>query len=330
MYAALLILFLLTVAAIAVYRRPMRAMAAIVALLRALCGLKRRRLTVDGFTWTYLDSGERDAPVVLLIHGFGADKDTWLPYGRLLRSRFRVIAPDLPGFGESVRDPSMDYSAEAQIDRLHRLVRALGLRTVHIAGNSLGGYLSGWYALKYPGTLESVMFIDAAGVPGRNKSEADLAIERGDNPFAISDFEAFERALTMVAHKPPKIPAFVKKLLYTEMLSRKEFLDVLFWKLLQDLKSRSLLDSLHQLTVPALVLWGRNDRLVDVSSALAIHERVRNSTLVILEDVGHVPMFEAPRLTAMHHLRFIDGLNIRAPAGDGRESHDTASGQRLA
>src|SRR4029453_2486702 len=228
-----------------------------------------------------LDSGDPDKPAMLLIHGFGADKDTWLPYGRLLRRRFRVIAPDLPGFGESVRDLGMDYSADAQIDRLHRFVRALGLHTVHIAGNSLGGYLSGWYALKYPVTLESVMFIDAAGIPGRNKSEADLAIERGDNPFAVSDFQAFERALALVTHKPPRIPTFVKKMLFAEMLRRKEFLDVLFWKLLQDLKSRSLLENLHHLSVPALVLWGRNDRLVDVSSAVAIHETVRNSTSVI-------------------------------------------------
>jgi pimeloyl-ACP methyl ester carboxylesterase len=330
MYAALAVLCLLAAVVLAVRRRPTRAMAAVVAVLRTLCGLTRRTLEIDGFTWTYLDSGDSDKPVMLLIHGFGADKDTWLPYGRLLRRRFRVIAPDLPGFGESVRDSGMDYSAEAQTDRLHRFIRVLGLPTVHLAGNSLGGYLSGWYALKYPDTLESVMFIDAAGVPGRNKSEADLAIERGDNPFAVADFQAFERALSLVAHKPPKIPNFVKKMLYAEMLSRKEFLDVLFWTLLQDLKSRSLLDNLHRLCVPALVLWGRQDRLVDVSSAVAIHETVRNSTLVILEDVGHVPMLEAPRLTAMHHLRFIDGVNTRAPAGDGRESHDTASGQRLA
>src|SRR5262245_31209432 len=131
----------------------MRAMTVVIALGRALCGLKHRKLEVDGFTWTYLDSAGRDKPIMLLVHGFGADKDTWLPYARLLRRRFRVIAPDLPGFGESVRDPAMDYSAEAQIDRLHRLIRALELGPVHLAGNSLGGYLSGWYALEYPATL---------------------------------------------------------------------------------------------------------------------------------------------------------------------------------
>ncbi len=331
MYLALTLLCLLAVAVIAACSRPARAMAAAVALMRTLCGLKRRTVVVDGFTWTYLDSGAaRDAPTMLLIHGFGADKDTWLPYGRLLRRRLRVIPPDLPGFGESVQDPAMDYSSEAQIDRLHRFIRALGLSTVHMAGNSLGGYLSGWYALKYPESLNSVTFIDAAGMPGSNKSEADLAIERGDNPFAITDLQGFERALSMVAHKPPKIPVFLKKVLFAEMLKRKEFLDVLFWKLIQDLKSRSLLDQLHRLRVPALVLWGRQDRLVDVSSAVAIHERVRDSRLVILEDVGHVPMFEAPRLTAMHHMHFIDGLNSGAHVGDGRESHDIESRQPLA
>jgi pimeloyl-ACP methyl ester carboxylesterase len=307
-----------------------RVLAVIVAVMRWLCGLRRRTLVVDGFTWTYLDSGGSNLPVLLLIHGFGADKDTWLPYGRLLRRRFRVIAPDLPGFGESVQDPAMDYSANAQVDRLHRFIGALGLDRVHIAGNSLGGYLSGWYALEHPDTLHSVMFIDAAGMPGSNRSEADLAIERGDNPFAINDFQAFEKALSMVAHKPPKLPMFVKKVLYREMLSRKEYLDVLFWRLLQDLKSRSLLDQLHRVRVPALVLWGREDHLVDVSSAVAIHERIKDSTLVILDDVGHVPMFEAPRVTATHHLQFIDALDRAARDQPGRESYDGEPGQRLA
>ena len=122
MYLALTLLCLLAVAVIAACSRPARAMAAAVALMRTLCGLKRRTVVVDGFTWTYLDSGAaRDAPTMLLIHGFGADKDTWLPYGRLLRRRFRVIAPDLPGFGESVQDAAMDYSSEAQIDRLQTI-----------------------------------------------------------------------------------------------------------------------------------------------------------------------------------------------------------------
>jgi pimeloyl-ACP methyl ester carboxylesterase len=309
----LTLLGLLAAAALVCLRFPGMALAAAVHAMRAVCGLKRRTASVDGYTWSYLDSGGDQEPVVLL-HGFGADKDIWLAYGRLLRKRFRVIAPDLPGFGESRRDPALDYTAVAQCTRLRRFIEQLGLTKVHLAGNSLGGFIAACYALMYPDTLCSVMLIDAAGIAGSRKSEADLVIERGENPFAVKDLKAFEQMFAWIAHKPPKMPAFLVRAMYEDMQRRQAFLERLFWTLLEDLRSRNLLEQLQQLKVALLALWGREDRLVDVSAAVAIHERVPRCTLVILDDVGHVPMFEAPAATAAHHVQFIDNLtrSVRA------------------
>jgi pimeloyl-ACP methyl ester carboxylesterase len=310
---ALFLLGLLAVATVLCLRFPGLALAAVVRAMRALCGLRRMTISVDGDTWSYLDSGGDQEPVVLL-HGFGADKDIWVAYGRLLRKRFRVIAPDLPGFGESKRDPALDYTAAAQCKRLRRFIEQLGLTKVHLAGNSLGGFIAACYALTYPETLHSVMLIDAAGIAGSRKSEADLVIERGENPFAVKDLKAFEQMFSWIAHKPRKMPAFLVKAMYEDMQRRQAFLERLFWTLLEDLRSRNILEQLHHLQVALLALWGREDRLVDVSAAQAIHERVPLSTLVILDDVGHVPMFEAPAVTASHHLQFIDNLNHRVRA----------------
>jgi pimeloyl-ACP methyl ester carboxylesterase len=314
MYTALLLIAGLAMAAALVfYFFPRRTLPALLVVARAACGLKRQRVVVDGYTWHYLDSGGSN-PAVLLIHGFGADKDTWLPYARLLRRKFRVIAPDLPGFGETLQDPDLDYSAATQSERLRRFIAVLELDTVHLAGNSLGGFISGCFAVRFPESVRSLAFIDAAGIEGSSKSDADLAIDRGDNPFTVADFAAFEKMLGMVAYKPPRIPLFIKKALYQEALSRKPFLDSIFWKLLNDLKSTNLREQLHRLLVPTLILWGREDRLVHVSSAMAIHERVPNSSLVILDQIGHVPMIEAPIRTAGLHMDFIDGLEHRKSA----------------
>ena len=140
-----------------------------------------------------------------------------------------------------------------------------------------------------------------------------LAVERGENPFAVADFSAFRRLVSRIMYRPLKIPTFLMKALYQDMYGRQAFLDRLFWKLVQELRERNLAGQLQRLRVAVLVLWGREDRLVDVSAALAIHERVSGSTLVILDEVGHVPMFEAPRLTATHHLQFIDSLGCKGP-----------------
>jgi pimeloyl-ACP methyl ester carboxylesterase len=302
-----ILIAVLAAAMLLCWRFPGKVLAAGLVIMRTLCGLQRRTTIIDGQTWSYLDSGGEQVPAVLL-HGFGADKYAWLAYGRLLRRRFRVIAPDLPGFGESPRDPALDYSVAAQCRRLHRFMTELGLSKVHLAGNSLGGFIAAWFALTYPEALHSLMLIDAAGVAGSRKSEADLTIEQGHNPFAVTDLRGFELMLSTIAHKPPRIPGFIVKALYQDLQDRQAFLERLFWGLLNDLRARSLLDHLPGLKVALLVLWGREDRLVDVSAAVAVHERVPGSTLVILNEVGHVPMIEAPRLTAMHHLRFVDSL----------------------
>ena len=173
-----ILIAVLAAAMLLCWRFPGKVLAAGLVIMRTLCGLQRRTMIIDGQTWSYLDSGGEQVPAVLL-HGFGADKYAWLAYGRLLRRRFRVIAPDLPGFGESPRDPALDYSVAAQCRRLHRFMTELGLSKVHLAGNSLGGFIAAWFALTYPEALHSLMLIDAAGVAGSRKSEADLTIEQG-------------------------------------------------------------------------------------------------------------------------------------------------------
>lgn len=312
---ALALVALAAAVAIGVRRQPRHVLGATAAVLRAACGVRHRTVVVDGYAWHYLDSGGEGRPVVLLVHGFGADKDNWLAYARLLRRRFRVVAPDLPGFGDTAREPGRDYSIAAQAEGLARFAAALGLARAHVAGNSLGGLIAAWLALRHPGFVASLALLDSAGVDGARKSEADLAIDRGENPFAIDDYAAFEAMLARLAYRPPRLPGFLKRALYAEMRRRQPFLKSQLWKLVAEMRSDLLAEQLPRLQVPVLVLWGREDRLVDVSSAVAIHQRVPGSRLVILDEVGHVPMFEAPRETALHHERFIDGLGRAAQPG---------------
>jgi pimeloyl-ACP methyl ester carboxylesterase len=295
-------------AGLLIHQYPSRALAMLILVARALCGVKRRLIMIDGRNWTYLDSVKECPATLVLLHGFGADKDAWLPYARLLRKQVRVIAPDLPGFGESPMDPGLDYPVDVQCLRLQQFISGLGLGRVHLAGNSLGGFIATWFALTYPDVVASITLIDAAGMEGADKSETDLIIERGENPFAISDFASFQKFMSCVTYEQLWMPKFIMRALYLDALRRQSFLTGLFWKLLQDMRSRNLLGELHRLKAPTLVIWGREDRLVDVSSATAIHGRIPGSKLVILDRVGHAPMIEAPGVTAEHQGRFIAGL----------------------
>src|SRR5262245_61750650 len=111
-------------------------------------GLETASIEVGGHRIVYLVGGSGD-PVVLL-HGFAADKSNWVRVAADLTPHFRVVAPDLPGFGESTRDPSSRYAVPDQVVRVHEFVQALGLHDVCVGGNSMGGAIAGAYAARYP------------------------------------------------------------------------------------------------------------------------------------------------------------------------------------
>ncbi|MDH3806722.1 MAG: alpha/beta fold hydrolase, partial [Gammaproteobacteria bacterium] len=90
--------------------------------LRGFAGFKARSIDIAGVTWPYLEGGPKFGDVVILLHGFGGDKDNWPLYARFLRRAYRVIIPDLPGFGENAKDPGADYGMDAQAERLHSFV----------------------------------------------------------------------------------------------------------------------------------------------------------------------------------------------------------------
>ena len=121
--------------------------------LRRLAGLQAKTIRVQGQTFPYLVGGSGD-PLVL-VHGFTADKDTWGAVARHLTAQYTVIAPDLPGFGDTVRDPNANYSLDTQVENLRVFVQSMGLKRVHLGGNSMGGVVA-VYAAKYPQEVASL------------------------------------------------------------------------------------------------------------------------------------------------------------------------------
>ena len=96
----------------------------------------------------YHQSGH--GPHLILLHGLGANLFCWRFIVPLLAKRFTVVAPDLPGFGQSDKHPGEDYGLDAQAERLHEFLRVLGVKQAYFAGNSMGGNIALWYSLKYP------------------------------------------------------------------------------------------------------------------------------------------------------------------------------------
>jgi len=269
---------------------------------RSRAGLRRHERRAGNFNWAYLDSGGSGEPLVLL-HGFGADKDNWNRLARQLRGRFRIIAPDLPGYGESDAPLDARYRVQDQAERLHAFLAALGVTRAHLAGNSMGGYIAALYAATYPANTASLWLINNAGAFSATSSELLKTLESGsENPLIPATLEQFRSLLKMVMSKPPYFPGAVldvlgRRALAARELRLKQFVDIIE-------HSPHLEDVLAGLQTPSHILWGDEDRLIHVDCVAVQCRLLPQASHTILRGIGHVPMLEAPVDTARDYLAF--------------------------
>ena len=279
--------------------------------MRRVAGFRTRSVAFNGTDWPYLAGGPESGEVLVLLHGFSGDKDNWLMYARCLRKNYRVIVPDLPGFGDNARDPNADYHMDAQARWLLAFVDAMGIDRFHLGGNSMGGYITLRFVLAYADRILSLALLDSAGVLGDTKSELQIATENGESLLTISSPEEFDRLLAFIVYRPLPLPGFIKQPYCDDLIAHRPFLEEIFWPMAEEMQTQPLNDQLHTIAAPALVIWGRNDRLIDVSCVDVLKANIPNNHCVVFEETGHVPMLERPLESAAVHAQF---LNTCRPA----------------
>lgn len=269
---------------------------------RAVSRLQRHEIEAGGFHMVYLDSGGKGEPLVL-VHGFGGDKDNWNRVARLLTPHYRVIAPDLPGYGESSSPPQASYRISDQVQRLHAFVAALGLRRAHFGGNSMGGHIVAAYAAQHPNEVGSLWLLANAGVLSAPPSELRLRLERGEpNPLLSSTPAQFRAVLDMVMSRPPPIPDVIFDVLAATAIRNHDLRDRQFHQLVD--APQALEPLIEGLPVPTHILWGEQDRLLHVGTVEVMRRLLPQSSSTVLPGIGHVPMIEAPTESAQDYLAF--------------------------
>jgi abhydrolase domain-containing protein 6 len=285
--------------------RPAALMLRLQHLSRWLCGMRTRFQKSGDVVWPYLDGG-RGIPVVLL-HGFGADKDRFGSLVPFLRRRYRVIIPDIPGFGEHAVDRSRSYDIDAQVERLEGFLRAVGLRRFHLLGLSLGGYLAGVYASRFPGQVRTLALMDSAGFTSPVPSDAQRLFEStGKNIFLFSNECELQMLIDYLLYHAIRLPAALGDYWMRQGLA------VQAWraKLFDDLMTGGLykLDHLAPaIEAPTLVIWGAEDRICHVSAVDRILDSIRDCKACIIHGCGHIPMIEYPALFRRLYLDFLRG-----------------------
>jgi abhydrolase domain-containing protein 6 len=271
---------------------------------RQLAGLTHKQVQVGDFNVHYYEGGPKDAETILMIHGFGADKDNWLRFSRPLTARYHVIALDLPGFGESSK-PDASYDVGTQTERLAAFAKQLGIHKLHLIGNSMGGHIAALYAARHPEQVLSVALLDNAGITAPQKSEMFQRLERGEpNPLLVNNAADFSNMLSFVFVEQPAMPESLKQHFAEQSIANHE----LNQKIFSQLRERyiPLEPELAKIQVPTLLLWGDQDRVLNMSSIEVMKPLLKQPTVVIMKDCGHVPMIERPEETAAHYQAFLD------------------------
>jgi pimeloyl-ACP methyl ester carboxylesterase len=279
---------------------PERAVRAALAYERRLAGLERKEITLaDGLRYVYLEGGQGEP--LLLLHGFGANKDNFTRVAKHLTPRYRVIVPDHVGFGESAKPPRADYAPRAQVERLRAFARALGVSKLHLGGNSMGGHIALTYAALYPKEVESLWLLNAAGVWSAPPTELRKSISAtGENPMIVKNEDEFARLVSLVTAKPLMIPRPFLDVVARERIRNHDLEQRIFKQLAAD----SVEERIRGLAVPSLIVWGAQDRVLHPGSAGILQMLLIRSEVVMMPGVGHLPMLEAPEKCALDYLRF--------------------------
>ncbi|EKF73057.1 carboxylic ester hydrolase [Alcanivorax hongdengensis A-11-3] len=274
---------------------------AAVAAEQERAGLHPETLTTDdGIQWHVLVSNaHQQKPAVLLVHGFGADSSNWVRFANELEGDYYFVIPDLPGHGESTRSLDLDYRSAAQARRLLTLMDKLGIDRFHVAGNSMGGAISLAVEQQASQRVLSMGLIDSAGLTRQTPAFTNLLATSDSNPLIPHSPEEFRTTLKWAMEDPPYLPDFFVEVMGNMKAANAPVAEKI-WKDLHDDPGMSLEDTgkLEKMKVPTLVLWGRQDRLLDLSNVKAFTAELPQARSVVLDGIGHVPMAEAPQKTA--------------------------------
>ncbi len=271
---------------------------------RSRSDLKPGTVRIQDQNMTYLERPGKGETIVL-IHGYTGNKDHWTRFVRYIPEDYRVLSFDMPGHGDNEQSFEKTYTTDYMASCLDQALDALGITEFHIAGSSMGGWISVVYAARYPQKVVTVGLFDNAGLMDVAPQQSDLHKEadKGNNPFAIESRQDFEELFGYAFYKQPFYPWPIVSVLSDRAIASNDF----YMKVGEDFLTRStdIYPLLPGLDVPVLVVWGDKDRILHVSTTEVLKKSLPDSEVIIMKDCGHMPMMERPEESAGYYVDFL-------------------------
>ena len=257
--------------------------------------------------WPLIEGG-RGEPVLVLVHGFAVDSGAMFSLACRLAKNHRVLALDLPGFGEhAIDDPSI-------VD-LDWFVAALGgfleneqLDNVVLVGASMGGAICATFAAEHPNRVLGCCLISPAGIEPPILDEILIQAKAGENGFRMDTVEDFEHMMGLNFASPPKLPRFIKQGLAARAIELADQHETILRSMGETLLSGAEV-RLPAIRCPVSIVWGERDEIMNVSAAPKWVDAISDVELTLLPEIGHSAQMEAPRSVEVAIERLLERIS---------------------
>jgi pimeloyl-ACP methyl ester carboxylesterase len=255
------------------------------------------------------DSGPKEAPSLVLLHGFGASLQTWDAWAGELEKDKRVLRFDVPGFGLSGPAANNDYSDAADVTRLLALLDQLGLQQVALGGHSMGGRIAWNFAVAHPERVSHLILVSPDGFPDPNSTSG--------NTYKVSPLLGLMHySLPAWALKMGVAPAYGDESLLTPQVLRR-YHDMMrapgvraaAMERMRQSRNIDPVPLLQSLKMPVLLVWGEKDAFIPISNAQDYLKVIPQATLVSVPRAGHVVHEEAAKLSVEAVKEFLQKTN---------------------
>ncbi len=262
--------------------------------------VEEKFLQIDGNKIRYLESGNSKKTLVL-IHGLGASAERWDQVIPLFEDEFRVVVPDLIGFGYSDK-PLVDYTPEFFSDFLQKFFVASDIKRPNLIGSSLGGQICAEFAVSHSQEIEKLILVSPSGMMKQSTPALDAYIMAALHPNEKSAKNAFE--LMEGSGKN------VNELIVNGFVERMRLPNakLAFMSTLLGIKNSELITSkLQTISTPTMIIWGSNDPVIPIHHADSFVSTIQDCRFFKMDGCGHTPYVQDPYTFASKVKEFLNG-----------------------
>jgi pimeloyl-ACP methyl ester carboxylesterase len=261
-------------------------------------------ITVNGYSTYVIDKNKDSQKVIVFVHGFGASAETWRTHlDYFVQKGYRAIALDLKGFGFSDRDWNSSYSHKSQADLIAGILEQKQIPKAVFIGHSMGVSVLLNYVNKYADSVIGYVFIDGANIVNNTNSPLPTSLIGNpyikrvarhyvQNTFSLSSFDDLLKSALFVDNIVTE--DYKKQYVYPLQINN---WDEGLLAVTRDSQENAVSDdSIKKITQPTIIIWGKQDEWIPVEKGIAFAEKIPQSQLYVIPEVGHLPMDESPKL----------------------------------